>query len=105
MPIYEYECGECGSIVEAWQRIGSPPPDACETCGGPMQKLISHSSFVLKGGGWYSDGYSGKKNGTSSDASKPSTGSDSSSKSSTTKEKSSSEKTSKPSSSASSAPA
>ena len=105
MPIYEYECQECKDVFEEWQKNHEAREHPCPGCGGTGQRLISNTAFVLKGGGWYSDGYSGKKNGTSSDASKPSTGSDSSSKSSTTKEKSSSEKTSKPSSSASSAPA
>ena len=102
MPIYEYECGQCGSIVEAWQRVGSPPPDACGSCGGSLHKLISHSSFVLKGGGWYNDGYSGKKAGSSGGSKGVSETSDSSK---TTTEKSSSSEGSKSPPSTSSAPA
>ena len=57
MPIYEYECEECKEVVEAWQSISDEPLATCEKCGGSLHKLISMSSFHLKGGGWYADGY------------------------------------------------
>jgi len=59
MPIYEYECQECRNVVEQWQSISDDPLSTCPECSGEMKKLISSSSFQLKGGGWYSDGYSG----------------------------------------------
>ncbi len=62
MPIYEYECQSCGNIVEHWQKITDPPLEKCESCGGPMKKLISQSTFRLKGSGWYVTDYAGKKN-------------------------------------------
>ena len=58
MPVYEYECNGCGKILEMQQRIADPPLSACPECGGEVRKLISMSSFQLKGGGWYNDGYS-----------------------------------------------
>ena len=60
MPIYEYECESCGQVSEFRQKFSDPPITECEQCKGPLQKLISQSSFHLKGGGWYSGGY-GKK--------------------------------------------
>jgi len=57
MPIYEYQCQECNNIVEALQAISDAPLTTCPDCSGTMNKLISQSSFQLKGGGWYSDGY------------------------------------------------
>ncbi len=57
MPIYEYECEKCGKVVEQWQKINDPPLEQCEGCGGKMHKLISHSSFHLKGSGWYVTDY------------------------------------------------
>ncbi len=60
MPIYEYQCEECGVIVENWQKISDPPLEKCESCGGRMKKLISQSSFHLKGSGWYVTDYKGK---------------------------------------------
>lgn len=53
MPVYEYECKECGLIFEADQRIVDPPLNSCRLCGGEVERLISKCSFVLKGDGWY----------------------------------------------------
>ncbi len=61
MPIYEYECQNCGAVVEHWQKISDPPLETCEACGGKMKKLISQSTFHLKGSGWYVTDYAGKK--------------------------------------------
>ncbi len=60
MPIYEYECESCGKVVEHWQKISDPPLEMCDDCGGKMHKLISHSSFHLKGSGWYVTDYARK---------------------------------------------
>lgn len=58
MPIYEYECQACGRQMEAQQRITESPLVDCPTCHQPrLQRLISATSFTLKGGGWYKDGY------------------------------------------------
>ena len=64
MPIYEYQCESCGNIVENWQKLTDPPLEECEACGGRMTKLISQSSFHLKGSGWYVTDYTGRKSGT-----------------------------------------
>lgn len=62
MPIYEYQCKECRKIHEIWQKINEKPAERCPDCGGQLHKLVSLSSFQLKGGGWYADGYTnGKK--------------------------------------------
>ena len=67
MPIYEYECDKCGHEFEREQRMSDPPVKTCPKCKGrKVTKLISRSSFVLKGGGWYADGYAdSKKSGDS----------------------------------------
>ncbi len=57
MPIYEYQCQACENIVEAWQSLSEAPISVCPECAGEMKKLISSTSFQLKGGGWYADGY------------------------------------------------
>jgi putative FmdB family regulatory protein len=57
MPTYEYSCPTCGSF-DAEQRITEPALKACPTCASSeVKRLISRSSFALKGGGWYADGY------------------------------------------------
>lgn len=72
MPIYEYECTECGKVDEIVQKISDKPLTDCRHCSGELRKLISHSSFHLKGGGWYADSY-GNKSGTGSSVSKSTT--------------------------------
>ena len=78
MPSYEFKCQKCGYEFEWVQRMNDPnPPCPAEipfspdnktapkkaartvTCGGETKKLISVSSFILKGDGWASDGYGG----------------------------------------------
>ncbi len=61
MPVYEYECPACEKVLEVQQRMSDEPLSSCPDCGGAVKKLLSMSSFQLKGGGWYSDGYSTKE--------------------------------------------
>lgn len=59
MPIYEYACAKCESEFEVEQRITEDPIKTCPKCRSrKVKRLISRTSFVLKGGGWYSDLYS-----------------------------------------------
>ena len=60
MPIYEYECEKCGRIEEALQRFSAKPLTKCKHCSGRLHKLISQSSFHLKGTGWYVTDYADK---------------------------------------------
>ncbi len=57
MPIYEYQCTECGNQIEVIQKVGARAPGRCDKCSGKFKRKISRASFQLKGGGWYSDGY------------------------------------------------
>jgi len=66
MPVYEYQCKECGHIEEAFQKISESPLEICPQCKGALKKLISHSAFHLKGSGWYVTDYGGKKSGAQS---------------------------------------
>jgi len=58
MPIYEYECPVHGRF-EVSQRITEAALSFCTSpeCSQPVRKLISHSSFALKGSGWYATDY------------------------------------------------
>ena len=74
MPLYDYEC-EAGHVFEFWQGINDDVLEVCpvhdiagsvlpphseiwdERCKSPVKRLISNTSFVLKGKGWYKDGY------------------------------------------------
>jgi len=63
MPIYEYQCTECGYQTEVLQKISDEPLKDCPECGKPaMKKMVSAAAFRLKGGGWYeTDFKSGNK--------------------------------------------
>ena len=61
MPVYEYECPACEKVFEVQQRMADAPLSQCPDCEGPVKKIMSRSSFQLKGGGWYADGYSSTK--------------------------------------------
>jgi len=63
MPIYEYQCQECGQRTEELQRLDDPPLETCRECGGPMRKLISAPAFQFKGSGWYVTDYARKGGG------------------------------------------
>ena len=62
MPIYEYDCQKCGTF-ETTQKITDKPLAKCPTCKGKVKKLISNTSFQLKGTGWYATDFksTGKK--------------------------------------------
>jgi putative FmdB family regulatory protein len=60
MPIYEYECTKCGNIEEALQKFSDKPHTKCKHCSGKLHKLVSQSTFHLKGTGWYVTDYADK---------------------------------------------
>ena len=64
MPIYEYECTKCGNIEEIFQKFSDKPLVKCTLCSGKLHKLISQSTFHLKGTGWYVTDYADRSKGT-----------------------------------------
>ncbi|MGE5172747.1 MAG: FmdB family zinc ribbon protein [Betaproteobacteria bacterium] len=84
MPVYEYECGNCGGRFEIVQKFSDPALTVCKLCNATaIRKVLSPTAFVLKGSGWYATDYpsqdrkqasSSKK---SSEDSKPATSCDS----------------------------
>jgi len=71
MPIYEYGCQACGHTFERLQKVSAEPVNDCPECDvdGAVKKLVSRTSFVLKGGGWYKDHYGLKGGGSESTSS------------------------------------
>jgi len=57
MPIYEYRCKSCGTLIEVIQKFDDKPLRKCRECSGRLEKQISRTSFQLKGGGWFAQGY------------------------------------------------
>ncbi len=68
MPIYEYRCKSCGHTVEVIQRLSDRPLRKCAECQGDLEKLVSRSSFQLKGGGWFINDYSHGKSASKASA-------------------------------------
>jgi len=59
MPIYEYSCSDCGALFEEWQKASDTSIDTCQQCGGRhVERIVSRTSFQLKGKGWAKDLYS-----------------------------------------------
>jgi putative FmdB family regulatory protein len=80
MPIYEYLCGKCGEF-EVTQRITEPALRKCPNCRRSVKKLISSTSFQLRGSGWYVTDYARNGKGKEAKESAPATKSESSSSS------------------------
>ena len=72
MPTYDYQCEKCEFEFEREQRITEDAIKTCPKCKSRKAKrLLSASNFILKGGGWYADGYGSsgaKKSGDDSDS-------------------------------------
>ncbi|MBQ7738548.1 MAG: zinc ribbon domain-containing protein [Desulfovibrionaceae bacterium] len=63
MPIYEYECPHCHNVFEEWVKLScAHGEEPCPKCGTSSPRVISHTSFVLKGEGWYVTEYGYRKN-------------------------------------------
>ena len=54
MPTYVYRCQSCGTRFEAWQKMTDDPLTTCQTCGGPVRRVLYPAGIVFKGGGFYS---------------------------------------------------
>lgn len=102
MPIYEYQCQKCGTF-ELTQRITEKALSRCPTCKGKVKKLISNTSFQLKGTGWYITDYARKDKGANGANGTKSTSSESKGESKSESSPSSSEKSSSTTSSSTSA--
>jgi putative FmdB family regulatory protein len=74
MPIYEYQCDNCG-VFEVSQRITEDSLKKCPTCKSKVKRLISNTSFMLKGSGWYATDYGHSKTNPSSSNESTSAGS------------------------------
>jgi len=74
MAIYEYRCSTCDKTFEVRQSFKDEPltshhqhqsgygnPLSHLTCFGSVERVIPRSSFQLKGGGWFKDGYGSTK--------------------------------------------
>jgi putative FmdB family regulatory protein len=68
VPIYEYKCSKCGKVFEILQKVNDEPLSRCKFCGGKVDRLISNTSFQLKGSGWYLTDYARKPESSTPDS-------------------------------------
>ncbi|HEX9056529.1 MAG TPA: FmdB family zinc ribbon protein [Ktedonobacterales bacterium] len=54
MPMYDYRCQSCGTRFEVWQKMTDDPLTTCQTCGGPVRRVLYPAGIVFKGSGFYS---------------------------------------------------
>ena len=66
MPFYEYRCGECAAVHEAFHKMSDPPLETCPSCGGPLSRVLHPVAVHFKGSGFYTTDYgrTGKKKGS-----------------------------------------
>jgi putative FmdB family regulatory protein len=57
MPLYEFQCQDCGHRFEVIQKFSDPPPSTCPKCGGAVEKLVSSPAIQFKGSGFYLTDY------------------------------------------------
>lgn len=92
MPIYEYQCTKCGEVFEAFQKITDEPLTQCRFCKSRVEKLISQSTFQLKGSGWYLTDYANRSSNGAANKSNASESSEKETKTKTSTEAKSTEK-------------
>jgi putative FmdB family regulatory protein len=66
VPIYEYQCDDCGTLLEVMQRMSDDPLTECEKCGGALRKVLHPVAIHFKGSGFYTTDYgkgSGRRSG------------------------------------------
>ncbi len=62
MPIYEYQCQDCGHELEKLQRMSDAPLTDCPACNqATLMKKVSAAGFRLKGTGWYATDFKNKQ--------------------------------------------
>lgn len=65
MPIYAFECADCGHDFDRLQKLSDPDPEACPACGAKaVRRCVTAPSFRLAGSGWYETDFKkdGKRN-------------------------------------------
>jgi putative FmdB family regulatory protein len=71
MPLYEYQCLQCGTRNEVLAKLSDPPPTVCDQCGGELKRLPSAPSVQFKGAGWYVTDYARKPGAAAKGEGKP----------------------------------
>jgi putative FmdB family regulatory protein len=57
MPLYEYQCDQCGDLFEVVQKFSDEPLKLHDKCGGAVRRILSAPALQFKGSGWYITDY------------------------------------------------
>jgi putative FmdB family regulatory protein len=94
MPLYEYQCENCGDVFEIIQKFVDTPLTVHEKCGGAVHRLLSAPALMFKGSGWYVNDYAKGANNAANGGSKKGESSDHSSSDHSNSDHSSSDRSS-----------
>jgi putative FmdB family regulatory protein len=94
MPLYEYQCENCGDVFEIIQKFADTPLTVHEKCGGAVHRLLSAPALMFKGSGWYVNDYAKGANNAANGGSKKGESSDHSSSDHSSSDHSNSERSS-----------
>ena len=73
MPLYEYQCEDCGVRFEHRQSINDEALEICPESGGKIHRLIHPVGIIFKGSGFYVTDNRGKSStAVPGDSKKPS---------------------------------
>lgn len=64
MPIYEYKCDKCQHQFELIQKVDAATKTICSKCSGQASRIVSSTSFQLKGTGWYATDFKSPQTAT-----------------------------------------
>lgn len=54
MPLYTYQCDNCGVVFERQQKFDDKPIKRCPECGkSTVRRVIQPAGIIFKGSGWY----------------------------------------------------
>jgi putative FmdB family regulatory protein len=71
MPLYEYECENCGDLFEVIQKFSDEPLTVHDKCGGKVHRILSAPALQFKGSGWYVNDYAKSGNSGGNSTKKP----------------------------------
>jgi putative FmdB family regulatory protein len=77
VPTYDYQCRDCGNVIEVIHSMLEEGPTVCARCGGELRRVIHPTGIIFKGSGFYRTDSRASSSGTDSAAGTPaSSGSD-----------------------------
>jgi putative FmdB family regulatory protein len=72
VPTYEYQCRDCGAVIEVIHAMREDGPSTCASCGGALRRVLYPAGIIFKGSGFYrTDSRAERSSGAASSAKAP----------------------------------